>query len=305
MLALNCLRQWAAEAGFDDCGAAQAVRLDTDAAYLQRWLQAGCNGSMQYMADNVEKRVNPQALVPDCKTVVVCVMSYYKQCSQPEGAPRIAMSGLSQNDYHDVMKRHLLMLERRITDETGLSAFSQEHQHLFCDSAPILERRWAQRAGLGWIGRNRQLIHPRLGSYVHIGILLMQATLADYSEPYVAEGCADCDRCVRQCPTGALRSDPFDARKCVSYLTIERKEPLEEQYRPAVRGVLYGCDICARACPYNTAPEQRDHEELAANPQLLGMTADDWSHTSRRQQIKLLHRLARRDNAGGEHGQDT
>ena len=293
MLALSRLIQLADTVGFDSCGIARARRLDQDALVLSRWLEAEHHGSMLYMTRDFEKRVNPQALVPGCKTVMVCVLSYHKDKKQVEGAPFISQSGLSRCDYHLVMKSYLQELESRIIGEYGEEVFSSSHQHLFCDSAPILERRWAQLAGIGAIGKNRQLISPVFGSYIHIGILLLNEETDSYSLPFNEDICRDCSLCLYACPTGALRADPFDARKCISYLTIERKEDLPAKYEKAVENILYGCDRCAEVCPYNKQIEPTTHEELTADENVLNMTAEDWQQTSRRQKLKLLHRLAK------------
>ncbi len=292
MLTLNQLEDYAQATGFDAFGAARAVRLDKDASYLERWLREGYQGSMQYMAENFEKRVNPKALVPEAETVLVCLLNYYVADRQPEGAPYIAKSGLAETDYHIVMKERLKQLEDTIVKEAGSKIVSAGHQHLFCDSAPILERRWAQRAGLGWIGRNKQFIHPTMGSFVHIGILLINAELDEYSDEYTEYGCGECDLCIKKCPTGALRTDMFDARKCISYLTIERKEDLPACYKKVVSNNLYGCDICAMVCPYNNHLQPTTHKGLTTNPILVKMTREEWAKTSRRQRIKWLHRLA-------------
>lgn len=293
MLELNSIRQLAAEAGFDDCSAANACRLDDDARHLALWLQAGCHGTMHYMAEHFDKRVDPRLLVPGCRTVIVCLLSYYKSCRQPEGAPSVALNGLSRCDYHTVLKSRLLRLENMLRSHFGNDLFDDSHQHLFCDSAPVLERRWAQRAGLGWIGRNRQFIHPSLGSFVHIGILMLQQPLPNYGTPLDGDPCSECTICIEKCPTGALRGDLFDARKCVSYLTIERKEPLDDKYRAVVENVAYGCDLCASSCPHNKELAPTRHEELLASPALLNMTRDEWNALSRRRRLKLLGRLAK------------
>ena len=299
MIAASRIRELALQAGFDDAGAATAHRLDEDAEHLEKWLQQGCEGSMQYMADNFEKRVNPEALVPGTKTVVCCVLSYYKKNPQPQGAPYIALSGLSERDYHEVVKEKLLALETLLKEEFGPQVVNNDYQHLFCDSAPVLERAWGRECGLGWIGKNRQFIHPTFGSYVHLGILFLQERLSQSSEPAnikspaLSAGCRDCDLCLKACPTKAIREDGMDARRCVSYLTIERKEPLPEEYQGKPYIGLYGCDNCQRVCPYNIGLLPDRHEELSANPRFAEMTAEDWDATSRRQKTKLLRRLAK------------
>ncbi len=294
MLTLEVLQQCAAQAGFDAAGAAKATYLPQDDAYLQKWLDYGGNGSMQYMERNQEKRTDPRLLLEGTRSVVVVLLNYYKTTSLPEGVPYIALSGQSQCDYHEVMQKHLQHLEELLQAQTNNALSVSHKQHTFCDSAPILERRWAQRAGLGWIGKNHLLIHPQLGSFVHIGILLLNEEVTPYSEP-LTEQCGDCHLCISYCPTGALRAPLFDARKCLSYLTIERKEPLERQYERIASRYLYGCDTCQRRCPFNAHLKETTHQELQTNPVLLQMTAADWEQTSRRQKLKLLHRLARND----------
>lgn len=280
-------------AGFDDAGAAMAVRLDKDEEYLNLWLEKGYNGSMEYMEREKEKRVDPSALVPGCKTVLVCILNYYKEVEHNNQSLFVSQSGLSVIDYHLAVKSRLKKLEQLIVEAEGDEAFSQDHQHLFCDSAPILERRWAVKAGLGWIGKNKQFIHPVLGSFVHIGILLTNIEIQNVNQKIIADKCAECDICIRKCPTGALRSDMFDARKCVAYLTIERKEPLNDKYKAAVRNVLYGCDTCANVCPYNQHLVSNKHEDLQVNSQLLNMSLEEWNDLSNRKKNKLLHRLAK------------
>lgn len=281
----------ALEAGFDDAGATKAVRLDADDLYLQQWLSKHYNGSMAYMANEMEKRVNPRAMVPTCKTVLVCLLNYYKKINRPHDALFVSQSGLSVNDYHVAVKTRLRKLEQMIAEVEGSAAFSTEYQHLFCDSAPVLERRWAVRAGLGWIGKNKQFINPQFGSFVHIGILFADFTM-EYVKHELESRCQDCNLCVKRCPTGALRADMFDARKCIAYLTIERKEPLEEKYNAALSNVLYGCDCCADVCPYNSNLSQNRHEDMQANEKLVNMTAKQWEALSKRQKLKLIRRLA-------------
>ncbi len=243
------IEQIALSLGIDACGVAKAKPLTQDAEYLRQWTQAGYHGSMDYMARNIPLREDITQLVPEAKTVVVCLFNYYKSARQNPDTPRIAQCGLSKEDYHIYVKQKMEELS---------SALRLPHSasRIFCDSAPIFERRWAVEAGLGWIGKNHLFIHPTLGSFVHIGILLLTEECETYGTPLVetplwgvstetmqvsplhggTEGglCGDCTLCLHACPTGAIRGTHFDARKCVSYLTIERKEPLEEKYRSLV-----------------------------------------------------------------------
>ena len=294
MIAASRIQALALQAGFDDAGAAVAHRLDEDADHLQAWLEQGCEGSMQYMAENFEKRVNPEVLVPGTQTVVCCVLSYFKQNKQPKGAPYIALSGLSERDYHEVVKEKLQALETLLKAEFGEAVVNADYQHLFCDSAPVLERAWARECGLGWIGKNRQFIHPMLGSFVHLGILFLSEPLQqDEPKRTTVNRCEECTLCLRACPTNAIREDGMDARRCVSYLTIERKEPLPEEHVGKPYIGLYGCDNCQRVCPYNQGLQPDLHPELSANPCFADMTAETWAATSRRQRVKLLRRQAK------------
>lgn len=205
----------AREVGFDACGLAPVRRLDADAAFMDGWVAAGLHGNMDYLERNCDKRYNPAALVPEAKTVVVCLLTY-------------AHSG---RDYHRTVKSHLYNLQARLTEQFGADLISPDHQHIFCDSAPVLERRWCVEAGLGFIGRNRQLIHPTLGSMVHPGELVLNVSVPAPTRPVFA-GCGDCRRCLDACPTGALRNPVWDARLCIAYTT-------------------HYCLVCQNNCPYN------------------------------------------------------
>lgn len=285
MFVASDIERMALSLGIDACGVAPARVLMEDVDYLREWTTAGYHGSMDYMARNMHLREDVTQLLPDCRTVVVCLFNYYKVARQTTDAPRIAQCGLSKEDYHIYVKQKLEELCSALC--IPLSA-----TRIFCDSAPVLERRWAVEAGLGWIGKNHLFIHPTLGSFVHIGVLLLQEECDVYAIS-MDNRCGDCTLCLQACPTGAIRGTHFDARKCVSYLTIERKEPLEEKYRGVVRLSLYGCDRCQEVCPYNQHVEETRHTALQANESLLTMTAADWRGLSRRQKIRRLRRLAK------------
>ena len=299
MFTLSRIRELCSSVGIDDCAVTVPHLLDDDARYLIQWLQKGYNGSMTYMEQNLDKRTDPQKLYPYCKSILVCLLSYYKKDRQVKGAPYISISGLSRNDYHIVMKNRLNQLEQMIISECGeqISSAWLEPQHVFCDSAPVFERRLACEAGLGIIGKNHLFIHPILGSYVHIGILMLPIDIYDDRSSKLVNfnPCAGCRKCINNCPTGALRDDLFDARKCVSYLTIERKEPLDAKYNNLLENRLYGCDNCQLVCPCNQSLKETSCDDLKANAELLAMTKDDWNNSSHRKKLKLLHRLAKKN----------
>ncbi len=278
--------------GIDACGVVQAAFLAEDADYLRDWLRKGYHGSMAYMAAHQAERLDPRQLVPNGKTVVVCLVNYYKVFTRTAEQPVIAMSGMGQSDYHIVVKSLMQQLEERLL-AISPDCIDRTRQHIFCDSAPILERRWAQKAGLGWLGKNHLLIHPTLGSFTNIGILVLQDECIDYDTP-LANQCGECTACLHACPTGAFR-ESFDARKCISYLTIERKEPLTpaQQKMLVANKALYGCDRCQEACPYNKHLTPTKHQALQLNSTLAAMNQEDWNCISRRQKVKLLNRLAK------------
>ena len=209
----------AIEVGFDDCGVAPVQRLDNDAQFMDQWLAQGLHGNMDYLERNRDKRYDPSILVPGAQTVVVCLLHFDK----------------SGRDYHRTVKSKLFRLEARLKEEFGEDIVSQTHQHIFCDSAPMLERRWCVEAGLGFIGKNHQLIHPTLGSLVHPGEILINAPVPiTNTQSPIAQLCADCQLCLEACPTGALRNEVWDATQCIAYTT-------------------HHCLECQFVCPYNEA----------------------------------------------------
>jgi len=210
MLSLETLQCLATKVGFDACGVVPAARLDEDAAFMDQWVQKGLHGNMSYLERNQSLRYDPRELVPGAQTIVVCLLSY-------------AHSG---HDYHRAVKSRLYALEAL------LGTAPTDGQHIFCDSAPFLERRWAEKAGLGCIGKNHQLIHPTLGSYVHIGELVLTEVVDAPQATPITNRCGDCTRCIDACPGQALGQNEWDARKCVAYVT-------------------HKCTICQQVCPLN------------------------------------------------------
>ncbi len=243
------IKNTALSLGFDACGIAEAGFLADDAAFLRSWIDAGNHGEMQYLARNFEKRTDPRILVPGCKSVVVVLMNYYPNRKQNSISPQIAKYAYSAIDYHTVLKEKLNALEQAIITNYGLECVSPDHQHLFVDSAPVLERRWAERAGLGWIGKHTQLINSTFGSYTFIGILMLNVE-TEY-DSLIIPHCGNCSRCIDACPTHALNNGSIDACRCISYLTIESKNDIPAEFHPHLSNCAIGCDICADVCPWN------------------------------------------------------
>ena len=293
------IKELALSVGFDVCGIAKADFLREDAEYMQSWLAEGKHGEMGYLARNFEKRVDPRVLVPGCKSVVVVLLNYYPSKLQEIDAPRIAKYAYSQIDYHTVLKTKLGLLEQKVIEKYGEGAVNSAHQHSFVDSAPILERRWAERAGLGWIGKHTQLINPDFGSYVFIGILLLNVELP-YDEPIRAK-CGSCTKCFDNCPTKALDGQGnIDARRCISYLTIENKNGIPAEFQDKLSGCTLGCDICADVCPWNKkSAKAHTHDELSPIKEILTWDRERWNQFSP-QDFKMLFRKSAISRAGYE-----
>jgi epoxyqueuosine reductase len=287
----NFIKQSAALAGFDACGIAQANRLDDDARYLKKWLAESKHGEMTYLEKNFEKRVNPAALVPGCKSIIVVLLNYFTENSQPDNVPKIALYAHPALDYHSVVKQKLQQLEEMIVRKYGQTAVNQTCQHLFTDSAPVLERRWAERAGLGWIGRNTQLINNDSGSWCFIGVLMLNiATVYDLP---VKNRCGNCRKCIDACPTQALSDNGIDAKHCISYQTIEKKGKIDSEFQKLQSRYVAGCDICAQVCPWNKKWEKQNrHDELKPMDELSIWNINDWENFTIEQYNSIFRRSA-------------
>lgn len=260
MTAAELSRRIKAEAhdlGFDLVGIARADRID-EADRLAEWLAAGRHGSMGWMENWFEKRVDPRALVPGCRSIVSVGLLYHRS---PERAPQPAGTEVATyawgEDYHRVLKDRLHSLLER-----GRALDPAFDGRAFTDSGPVMERYWAQRAGLGWRGKNTLLLNRRLGSFLFLGELLVRAELVP--DAAATDHCGTCTRCIDACPTGAL-DEPYvlDARRCISYWTIEHREALSAEQEEAMGEWLFGCDVCQDVCPWNRAPSESDEPRFA------------------------------------------
>ena len=261
----------ASELGFDACGISKARRLDEDSDRLRSWLDSGYNGTMDYMSYYFEKRVNPAELVEGAKSVVSVLLNYYTEQKQEDpDAPVISKYALGK-DYHYVLKDRLSKLlsyiQTKLTPSEG---------RIFTDSAPLLEKALAREAGLGWIGKHTLLIHPKMGSFLFIGELVLDIEL-NYDDPFGNNLCGSCSRCMDSCPTGAIIAPAIlDANRCISYLTIETKEAIPESLTGSLSNRLVGCDVCQQVCPWNGKALQNKVLEFQPKSELLQMTAEEW-----------------------------
>lgn len=297
---MSALSNWivaeAEQLGFDACGIASARALDEESALVEQWLDEGREGEMGYLTRNREKRYDPRLLVEGTKSIVTVLYNYFpKQQIGDNGRYKIAKYAYGA-DYHDVLKRKMRQLLERIETQTG----KLEGTRIFVDSAPVLDRAWAVRCGLGFIGKNTLLIHPPMsltasrsqtqeeeqtagrslrhcgGSFFFIGHLFLPLELEETGKT-MANHCGRCTKCIDACPTGALEA-PFqiDARKCISYLTIEYKGSIEGYDPKRFNGWMYGCDTCQDVCPYNRFSLPNIEPEFQPSEQLLAMKEKDW-----------------------------
>lgn len=274
----NFIKQTALEIGFDACGIAKAEFLNEDAEFLKKWLSQNLHGEMSYLERNFEKRTDPRLIVEGCKSIIVTLLNYYPSQKQTESAPKISKYAYSKIDYHTIIKEKLYLLEQKISEKYGEDCFNSKFQHRFVDSAPVFERRWAERAGLGWIGRNKMLINPILGSFCFIGILMINKEL--YYDKPMKDGCGRCTKCIDACPTQALvLNKGIDASKCISYQTIEKKGEIDTSIQPKLSGYVFGCDICNDVCPWNkTRPKPHQHKDLIQLQEIIDWQNDDWAN---------------------------
>ncbi len=253
--------------GFDACGISQVGRIDDDAARrYHQWLASGRNGCMEWAQNHQDIRENPELLLDGARSVIVVAMNYYPQVFQHHNAAQVAYYAYGR-DYHEVMKQRLWRLGEAIERETGCAS------RACVDSAPLRERYWAQRAGVGFTGWNNQLIIPGKGSYFFLGVLVTTLEL-EPDEPCL-EHCLQCRACEKACPSGALRcGETVDARRCLSCLTIEHRGELPGWVAGVIGNRVFGCDECQKCCPHNRHAVGNTTPEFQPKPELLSLTRD-------------------------------
>ena len=287
LLCSRRVKELAREEGFSACGLSEAAPVSAERAEeIRAWLAAGRNGSMDYLARNVDKRLDPRLLLDGARTIVSLAVNY-SPTDGTEGESLHLARYACGTDYHDVVKAML----RRLLSRLGLS--EGVDTRAFVDTAPIDEKYWAQQSGLGWRGRNCQLIIPGAGSFFFLGELLTTHPADCYDAPAVSR-CGTCRACLDACPTGALCGDgTMDARRCLSYLTIESRDSLPEGTGAKMGGCFYGCDRCGEVCPWNRRFARRtDVEELLPRPALLAMGREDWQRLTQEEYTQLFRKSA-------------
>ena len=267
----NSVKTAAKNIGFDYCGIARAVPLEEDARRLESWLNKGMHGKMQYMENYFDMRIDPSKLVHGAKSVITLMMNYFPASQQKNENPKIAKYAYGK-DYHEVIREKLKQLIELIKLEVG-----DINGRGFVDSAPVLERAWAQKSGLGWIGKNGNLINKQSGSFFFIATLIVDIEL-EYDATVVKDYCGTCTKCIDNCPTEAILSDKVvDGSKCISYFTIELKDALiPDTMKGKFDNWMFGCDVCQDVCPWNRFSKPTNEINFTPIPAILNFSTTEW-----------------------------
>ena len=280
------IKEQATRLGFLACGIAKADFLEDEAPRLEEWLHNNNHGEMRYMENHFDKRLDPRLLVDGAKSVISLSYNYFPEEVQNSETYKISKYAYGQ-DYHHVIKEKLRELLLLINDEIG-----EVSGRCFVDSAPVLERAWAEKAGLGWNGKHTLLIQKQQGSFFFLAELIIDLEL-EYDEPFKTDHCGSCTRCIDACPTQAiLPNNTVDGSKCISYLTIELKDAIPSEFKGEMQDWMFGCDVCQDVCPWNRF--SKPHSEPLFTPQenLLEMTQRDWQELTQETFSKVFKKSA-------------
>ncbi|WP_339608685.1 tRNA epoxyqueuosine(34) reductase QueG [uncultured Roseivirga sp.] len=265
------VRQTAQKLGFDFCGISKAEFLEDEAPRLEAWLKKGNHGEMRYMENHFDKRLDPSKLVPDAKSVVSLLYNYYPEKDLAEEHPdhlKLAKYAYGE-DYHFVIKDRLKTFMSILKEEIG-----DVEGRVFVDSAPVMERQWAAKSGLGWLGKNTLLINKGQGSYFFLAELIIDLELEP--DGPIKDYCGSCTRCIDACPTDAITPYEVDANKCISYLTIELKDQIPDTFQGKMDNWVFGCDICQEVCPWNRFSKPHSEPTFHPKNELLELFNNNW-----------------------------
>lgn len=287
------IREEALRLGFSACGFAKAAPVDGDVVnVLDNWTSKDYHAGMSYMERNRHLRLDPTQLVPGCRTLIVVALNYYPKQFLPRESYQIAYYAYGE-DYHRVVKDKLHQLLAYIK-----TIAPQTEGRAFCDTAPLLERYWAVKAGLGFVGLNRQLIIPGKGSYFFLGVLAVDIGIENVKHD-MPLSCGGCKRCLLACPTGALTRDGIDCCRCLSYLTIEHRGPIPEEMAQKLDRRIYGCDTCQQVCPHNRYAQSTEESAFDMSSEVATMTPDEWRALTQ-ERYKALFKDSAMERAGYE-----
>lgn len=265
----HIVKSLAAKNGFDFCGISKADVLQEDAHHLENWLNKGYHGKMKWMENHFDKRIDPRELVPGAKSVISLLFNYFPEENYDDSAVRISKYAYG-SDYHFVIKDRLKNLLADINEH-----FGRVEGRVFVDSAPVLDRAWAAKSGLGWIGKNSMLITKQKGSYYFIAELILDLELEP--DGPTTDHCGSCTACIDACPTDAIVTDKvIDSTKCISYLTIELREEIPASFQKQMEGWAFGCDICQDVCPWNRFSKPNQVAEFQPSTELKELHQSDW-----------------------------
>lgn len=277
----------ASRLGFMSCGISKAGFLEEEAPRLEKWLNNNHHGEMRYMENHFDKRLNPTLLVDDAKSVISLLLNYFPEETQKDSeAPKISKYAYGQ-DYHHVIKTKLKELHHFITSTIG-----EVSGRAFVDSAPVLDKAWAKKSGLGWIGKNANLLQKQSGSFFFIAELILDLEL-ECDTTITTDHCGSCTACLDACPTQAI-VEPYvvDGSKCISYFTIELKDNLPPSMKGSFDNWMFGCDVCQDVCPWNRFSKAHSEPLFNPNPDLLDMTKKDWEEITQDVFSKVFQKSA-------------
>ena len=277
----------AAELGFDFCGISEASFLEAEAPRLENWLNQNQHGQMHYMANHFDKRLDPRKLVEEAKSVVSVLLNYYPEKQLPASPDDYKISKYAYGtDYHFVLKDKLKDLLWCVQESIG-----EVNGRVFVDSAPVMDKAWAAKSGLGWVGKHSNLLNREMGSFFFIGELILDLQL--WPDHAMQDYCGTCTRCIDACPTEAIVA-PYvvDGSRCISYFTIELKEAIPAEVKGQFENWIFGCDICQDVCPWNRFSRPHQTPEFNLSPDLEQFTNSDWEEITQEVFAELFRRSA-------------
>lgn len=281
----NLIKAKAKELGFDFCGISKAEFLEEEAPRLEAWLNKNYHGKMAYMANYFDKRLDPRKLVEGAKSVITLILNYYPEQRLPEEELKLSKYAYGK-DYHFVMKDKLKNLMEMMSEEIG-----EINGRVFVDSAPVMDKAWAKKSGVGWVGKHTNLINREIGSFFFIGEIICDLELQP--DGAIKDYCGTCTRCIDACPTDAI-VEPYvvDGSKCISYYTIELKEAIPDEVKGKFENWIFGCDICQDVCPWNSFARPHSTPEFDLHPQLVDFTKKDWEEITEELFQEIFRRSA-------------
>lgn len=284
----SIIKSTAKRLGFDFCGIAKAGFLEEEAPKLEEWLNRNYNGEMGYLANHFDKRLDPTKLVEGAKTVVSLIYNYYPEQKLPETSNSIKLAKYAYGeDYHFVIRDKLNEFLEILRDEIG-----EIDGRGFVDSAPVMERQWAQKAGLGWLGKNSLLLNREIGSFFFLAELIIDLEVIP-DTPLAKDYCGTCTACIDACPTDAIVDNGvIDGSRCISYLTIELKDAIPIEFKSQMENWAFGCDICQDVCPWNRFSKPHQEPKFQPHPELAEFTNRDWQEITEETFRKVFKKSA-------------